>query len=52
MAPLIKDNKPLPSLTFGGEFLPIKNLYQNVKKVLHVFKLLFPMPFTNAKLES
>ena len=31
MAPLIKDNKQLPSLTFGDESLPIKKLYENVK---------------------
>ena len=31
MVPLITDNNPLPSLTFGDECLPIKNLYENVK---------------------
>ena len=31
MAPLIKDNKQLPSLTFGDEGLPTKKLYENVK---------------------
>ena len=31
MALLIKDNKLLPSLTFGDEYLPTKNLYENLK---------------------
>ena len=31
MAPLIKDNKLLPSLTFRDEYLPTKNLYENLK---------------------
>ena len=31
MAPLIKDNKPLTSLPFGDECLPIEKLYENVE---------------------
>ena len=50
MALLIKDNKSLPSSTFGDESLPVKNLYE-CQNVLQVFKI-FVMPFRNAKLES
>ena len=38
MTPLIKDNKPLPSLTLGDESLPKKDLYENVKMCYKYWK--------------
>ena len=41
LAPLIKGKKPLPSLTFGDECLPVKKLYENVKMCYKYSKYCF-----------
>ena len=49
LVPLIKDNKPLPSLIFGDACLPVKKLYKNVKMCYKYSKYCFSCQRRNTK---
>ena len=51
MVPLIKNNKVLPYLDIWKQVFTNSKLKSECKNVLHLFEILFVMPFTNAKLE-
>ena len=51
MVPLIKNNKVLPYLDIWKRVFTNSELESECKNLLHIFEILFVMPFTNAKLE-
>ena len=51
MVPLIKNNKALPYLDIWKRVFKNSEIKSKCKNVLQLFKILFVMPFTNAKLE-
>ena len=51
MVPLIKNNKALPYLDIWKCVFTNSELKSECKNVLHLFEILFVMPFTNGKLE-
>ena len=51
MVLLIKNNKALPYLDIWKQVFTNSELKSECKNVLHLFKILFVLPFTNAKLE-
>ena len=51
MVPLVKNNKALPYLDIWKWVFTSSELNSECENVLHLFEILFVMPFTNAKLE-
>ena len=51
MVTLVKNNKALPYLDIWKQVFTNTELKSECKNVLHLFEILFVMPFTNAKLE-
>ena len=51
MIPLIKNNKALRYLDISKQVFTNSELKSECKNELHLFEILFVMPFTNAKLE-
>ena len=51
MVTLVKNNKALPYVDIWKQVFTNSELKSECKNVLHLFEILFVMPFTNAKLE-